>query len=135
MSRERIHSEAAPRAVGTYSQAIRTGGTVYLSGQIPLDPATGKVVEGSFDDQLARIFENLRAVAEASGGSLHEIVKLTVYLTDMQHYPAVNQVMERYFGEPYPARAVVQVAALPLGVPVEIDAVLVLPGGSEDDSD
>jgi reactive intermediate/imine deaminase len=125
MSKERIHSDAAPKAVGAYSQAIKTGDTVYLSGQIPLDPATSKLVEGSFDVQLTRIFDNLQAVAEAAGGSLAEIAKLTVYLTDMKNYPALNEVMARYFKQPYPARAVVQVAGLPLGVSVEIDAILV----------
>jgi reactive intermediate/imine deaminase len=126
MNRERIHTSDAPKAIGSYSQAIRTGETVYLSGQVPLDPASMKVVEGPIERQIERVFENLKAVAEAAGGSLANIAKLTVYLTDLSHFSHVNEVMARYFKEPYPARAAIGVAALPLGVPVEIDAILVL---------
>jgi len=126
MKQRRIVTNAAPKAIGSYSQAIRTGETVYLSGQIPLDPASMKVVEGPIERQIERVFENLKAVAEAAGGSLEDVAKLTVYLTDLAHFPHVNEVMTRYFDEPFPARAAVGVAALPLGVPVEIDAILVL---------
>jgi len=126
MSRQRIHTDNAPKAIGTYSQAIRTGETVYLSGQVPLDPATMKVVDGPIEQQIERVFKNLAAVAEAAGGSLANIAKLTVYLTDLSHFPHVNEVMARFFEEPYPARAAIGVAALPLGAPVEIDAILVL---------
>jgi reactive intermediate/imine deaminase len=131
MTRQRIQTAKAPKAIGSYSQAIRTGETVYLSGQIPLDPATMKVVDGPIEKQIERVFENLKAVAEAAGGSLAEIVKLNVYLEDLSHFPHVNEVMARYFSEPYPARAAVGVAALPLGVPVEMDAILTLDGAHE----
>ena len=126
MNRRRIHTDDAPKAIGIYSQAIRAGETVYLSGQIPLDPTSMKVVDGPIEQQIERVFENLTAVAEAAGGSLANIVKLTVYLTDLSHFPHVNEVMARFFDEPYPARAAIGVAALPLGAPVEIDAILVL---------
>ena len=126
MTHEAIHSSHAPKAVGTYSQAIKAGETVYLSGQIPLDPATSKLVEGSFEQQVARVFENLKAVAEEAGGSLQHIAKLTVYLADLANYSLVNSAMEKYFEPPFPARAVVQVAALPLDAPVEIEAVMLL---------
>ena len=126
MPRTPVRTDAAPQAIGTYSQAVRSGDTVYLSGQIPLDPATMKLVQGEVEAQIARVFENLRAVAEAAGGSLDDVVKLTVYLTDLADFPLVNQVMARFFSEPYPARAAVCVAALPMGVPVEMDAILTL---------
>jgi reactive intermediate/imine deaminase len=126
MNKRRIHTDEAPKAIGTYSQAIQTGETVYLSGQVPLDPATMKVVDGPIEQQIERVFKNLAAVAEAAGGSLANIAKLTVYLTDLGHFSRVNEVMARFFEEPYPARAAVGVAALPLGVPVEVDAILVL---------
>ncbi|MBW2493915.1 MAG: RidA family protein [Deltaproteobacteria bacterium] len=126
MNRKPIHTDKAPKAIGSYSQAIRTGETVYLSGQIPLDPATMKLVDGSIEQQIERVFENLRAVAEATGGSLANVAKLTVYLTDLVNFPHVNEVMARFFDEPYPARAAIGVASLPLGVSVEIDAILVL---------
>jgi len=126
VTRRRIHTDDAPNAIGSYSQAIRVDETVYLSGQIPLDPGTMQVVEGPIERQIERVFENLRAVAEAAGGSLANIAKLTVYLTDLGHFKCVNEVMARYFEEPFPARAALGVAALPLGVPVEIDAILVL---------
>lgn len=126
MNRRRIHTDNAPKAIGSYSQAIQTGETVYLSGQIPLDPTSMKLVDGPIEQQIERVFKNLAAVAEAAGGSLANIAKLNVYLTDLSHFPHVNEVMARFFEEPYPARAAIGVAALPLGVPVEIDAVLVL---------
>jgi reactive intermediate/imine deaminase len=119
-----IETPRAPRAIGTYSQAIRAGGTVYISGQIPLDPQTMELVEGGVEVQIARVFDNLRAVAEAAGGSLDDLVKLTVFLTDIGHFPIVNEVMARYFHAPYPARAALGVAALPRGAAVEMDAVL-----------
>jgi len=121
-----IHTDRAPAAIGTYSQAIRVGDTVYLSGQIPLDPATMALVEGGIDTQIARVFDNLAAVAEAAGGTLADVVKLNVYLIDLGHFPVVNEVMARYFSAPYPARAALGVAALPRGAQVEIDAVMVL---------
>jgi reactive intermediate/imine deaminase len=124
MSKEPIHSDDAPAAIGTYSQAIRSGEFVFLSGQIPLDPATMEVVEGDFEARARRVFDNLRAVAEASGGSLNDVVKLTVYLTDLNNFVTVNTVMEDYFDQPYPARAAVGVASLPKGVDVEADAIL-----------
>jgi reactive intermediate/imine deaminase len=126
MTLRRIQTDGAPKAIGSYSQAIRAGETVYLAGQIPLDPATMKVVEGPIERQIERVFDNLAAVAQAAGGSLANVVKLTVYLTDLRHFPNVNEVMARYFREPFPARAALGVAALPLGVPVEVDAILVL---------
>jgi len=133
VARDSIQTAQAPRAIGSYSQAVRAGRTVYLSGQIPLDPSSMKVVEGSIDQQLERVFENLKAVSVAAGGSLADVVKLTVYLTDLANFPRVNEVMPRYFDEPFPARAVVGAAELPLGVPVEIEAILEIdsPGGSD----
>lgn len=126
MSREVIRTDQAPQAIGTYSQAIRAGNTVYLSGQIPLVPATMELVTGDMEAQVRRVFENLKAVAEAAGGGLKDVVKLNVFLTDLAHFPLVNQVMAQYFQEPYPARAAVGVAALPKGAAVEMDAVMVL---------
>jgi reactive intermediate/imine deaminase len=126
MSREIISTDRAPRAIGTYSQAIRTGNWVFLSGQIPLDPATMELVQGDIEAQVSRVLDNLRAVAQAAGGDLTDIVKLTVFLTDLKHFPVVNEVMARYFREPHPARAAVGVAALPRGAAVEIDAIMVL---------
>lgn len=125
MSKSAIHSLNAPAAIGTYSQAIRTGYTVYLAGQIGLDPATMLLVEG-IDAQIERVFENIRAVVEEAGGSLDEIVKVNVYLTDLADFVKVNEAMARYFAEPYPARAVVGVAALPRGALIEVDAVMEL---------
>lgn len=122
--REAIHSDDAPGAIGTYSQAVRVGDTVYLSGQIPLDPATMEMVSGGFEAQAVRVFENLQAVARAAGGGFADIVKLNVYLADLANFPQVNAVMGRYFTPPYPARAAVQVAALPRGAAIEIDAVM-----------
>ena len=126
MPREIIHSDAAPKAIGPYSQAVKCGDTVYLSGQIPLDPETMDVVEGDIEAQIRRVFDNLVAVAAAAGGSLVDFVKLNIYLTDLTHFPVVNQVMAEYFSEPYPARAALGVAALPRGVGVEIEGVMVL---------
>jgi reactive intermediate/imine deaminase len=124
MPRQIVQTEAAPAAIGTYSQAVRIGDAVYLSGQIPLDPSTMELVEGGMEMQIRRVFENLQAVAAAAGGSLDEIAKLNVFLTDLSHFPLVNQVMAEYFSEPYPARAAIGVAALPKGAEVEMDAIL-----------
>jgi reactive intermediate/imine deaminase len=124
MSRQTIHTERAPQAIGTYSQAIRVGDTVYLSGQVPLDPATMQLVSGDFEVQIRRVFDNLKAVAEAAGGSLADVVKMNVYLTDLAHFAKVNEVMASYCTEPYPARAAVGVAQLPRGAQVEIECVL-----------
>ena len=121
-----IHTDSAPAAIGTYSQAVRAGGTVYLSGQIPLNPATMELVEGSIDAQIRQVFDNLAAVAKAAGGGLGDIVKLTVYLTDLGDFPRVNEIMAQYFQEPYPARAAIGVAALPKAAAVEMDAILVV---------
>jgi reactive intermediate/imine deaminase len=121
-----IHTDRAPAAIGTYSQAIRAGDTVYLAGQIPLHPATMALVEGGIEAQIARVFDNLAAVAEAAGGTLADVVKLNVYLIDLGHFPVVSEVMARYFSAPYPARAALGVAALPRGAQVEMDAVMVL---------
>ena len=127
MTKKAIHSDSAPAAIGTYSQAISTGGLVFLSGQIPLDPATMKVVDGDFEARARRVFDNLAAVAAAAGGSLDDVVKLTVFLTDLVNFATVNSVMEDYFQQPYPARAAVGVASLPKGVDVEADAIIALP--------
>jgi len=124
MSREIIKTNAAPDAIGTYSQAVRVGPTVYLSGQIPLDPETMEMVAGDIRQQITRVFENLRAVARAAGGDLGAMVKLNVYLTDLSHFPVVNEIMAEYLRAPYPARAVVEVSALPRGAAVEIDAIM-----------
>lgn len=121
-----ISTPLAPQAIGTYSQAIKVDDTVYLSGQIALDPTTMQVVEGDIAVQIHRVFDNLKAVAEAAGGSFADIVKLNVYLTDLGDFPIVNEIMAKYFTQPYPARAAVGVAALPKGVGVEMDAVMVL---------
>jgi reactive intermediate/imine deaminase len=126
VSRIAIATPDAPRAIGTYSQAIRVLDTVYLSGQIPLDPATGELVAGDMEAQVRRVFENLRAVARAAGGDLRNVVKLNVYLTDLGHFALVNRVMAEYFTEPYPARAAVGVASLPRGAGVEMDGILEL---------
>ncbi|MCL7463090.1 RidA family protein [Pseudomonas sp. NW5] len=126
MSKRVISTEQAPAAIGTYSQAIQAGNTVYLSGQIPLVPATMQMVEGDFEAQAVQVFENLKAVCEAAGGSLGDIVKLNIFLTDLGHFATVNEVMSRYFQQPYPARAAIGVASLPRGAQVEMDGVLVL---------
>jgi reactive intermediate/imine deaminase len=125
MSRTPILTPRAPQAIGTYSQAIRAGDTVYLSGQIPLDPATGELIAGDIEAQVRRVFENLKAVAEAAGGDLARLVKLNVYLTDLANFALVNRVMAEYCPQPYPARAAVGVAALPRGAAVEMDGILV----------
>ncbi|HMQ12902.1 MAG TPA: RidA family protein [Candidatus Competibacter phosphatis] len=126
MPREIIKTDQAPAAIGTYSQAVKVGHTVYLSGQIPLDPATMQLVDGGMEAQIRQVFDNLAAVARAAGGSLDDTVKLNVFLTDLGHFALVNQIMAEYFQEPYPARAAIGVAALPRGAQVEMDAVLVL---------
>ena len=126
MAREIIHTDQAPQAIGTYSQAVKVGDTVYLSGQIPLVPATMALVEGDMEAQIRRVFDNLSAVATAAGGSLADVAKLNIFLTDLGHFPLVNEVMASYFQQPYPARAAIGVASLPKGAAVEMDAVLVL---------
>jgi reactive intermediate/imine deaminase len=126
MRREIIHTDAAPKAIGPYSQAVRVGDTVYLSGQIPLDPVTMQLVSGDIDAEIRRVFDNLSAVAAAAGGSLANVVKLNVFLTNMGDFPRVNEIMASYFQEPYPARAAVGVAALPRGVRVEMECILSL---------
>jgi len=124
MSRRPIKTDNAPAAIGTYSQAVEAGGVVYMSGQIPLDPSTMEMVPGDTEAQVRRVLDNLAAVADAAGGSLDRILKLTVYLVDLGDFAVVNQVMEDYFQEPYPARAAVQVSALPRAARVEIDAIM-----------
>jgi reactive intermediate/imine deaminase len=126
MPKQIIRTDHAPKAIGPYSQAVRTGNTVYFSGQIPLDPATGELVTGDITVQTQRVFENLRAVCEAAGGSLAQLVRVGIYLTDLKNFTAVNAVMAEYCKEPYPARSTVEVSGLPRGAEVEIDAVLVL---------
>jgi reactive intermediate/imine deaminase len=126
MPRIIIHTDKAPKAIGPYSQAVRAGDTVYVSGQIPLDPATGTLVTGDIDLEIRRVFDNLQAIATAAGGSLGSVVKLTVFLTDLGHFAKVNEIMVGYFSEPYPARAAVGVAALPRGARVEMECVLSL---------
>ncbi len=126
MAKTIIQTDAAPQAIGTYSQAVKVDNTVYISGQIPLDPASMEVVPGGIEAEITRVFDNLQAVAEASGGSLVNVVKLNIFLVDLGNFPTVNEIMARYFSEPYPARAAIGVAALPKGVGVEMDAVLVL---------
>jgi reactive intermediate/imine deaminase len=128
MSRQRtiIQTDSAPAAIGTYSQAVKVGNTVYLSGQIPLVPSTMELNDGNMEAQITQVFENLKAVAEAAGGSLADISKLNIFLTDLSHFALVNEVMAGYFNEPYPARAAVGVASLPKDVPVEMDAIMVI---------
>ncbi len=126
MKKEIISTDQAPQAIGTYSQAVKVDGTVYLSGQIPLVPETMEMVEGDMEARIRRVFDNLQAVANAAGGSLADVVKLNIFLTDLSHFPLVNQVMAEYFDEPYPARAAIGVASLPKDAGVEMDAVLVL---------
>ncbi|RDH92277.1 MAG: reactive intermediate/imine deaminase [endosymbiont of Seepiophila jonesi] len=126
MSREIIRTDQAPQAIGTYSQAVKCGTTVYLSGQIPLVPETMEMVDGDVEMQVRRVFDNLQAVARAAGGTLADVAKLNVFLTDLSHFPVVNQVMAEYFSEPYPARAAIGVAALPKDAAVEMDAVMEL---------
>jgi reactive intermediate/imine deaminase len=124
MSRRIIHTEHAPAAIGTYSQAVRAGDTVYISGQIPLDPATQSLVTGDFETQVRRVFANLKAIASAAGGSLDDALRVTIYLTELGNFPVVNKVMAEFCREPYPSRATVGVAALPRGAAVEIDCIL-----------
>ena len=126
-SRQAIRTSQAPDAIGAYSQAVVAGNTLYISGQIPLDPETMEVVGGDMETKIRRVFDNLSAVADAAGASLADAVKLTVFLTDLTDFPTVNQVMAEYFDEPYPARAAIGVAALPKGVPVEVEAIVYLP--------
>ena len=126
MQQEIIFTEDAPRAIGTYSQAVKVGNTIYLSGQIPLIPETMELVKGDKTDQIKRVFMNLAAVAKASGGSLSNITKLNIYLTDLSDFPLINEIMPEYFSEPYPARAVVGVANLPKGATFEMDAVMMI---------
>lgn len=126
MTKTPIHTDRAPAAIGTYSQAVRVGDTVYLSGQIPLDPTTMQLVNASIEDEIHQVFRNLTAVAEAAGGTLADLVKLNVYLTDLAHFARVNELMAQYVPQPYPARAAVGVAALPRGARVEADGVLTL---------
>jgi reactive intermediate/imine deaminase len=124
MSRQSFHTDRAPQAIGTYSQAVRAGDTVYLSGQIPFDPATMQLVAGDMETQARRVFDNLKAVAEAAGGSLDQAVKVTIFLTDLAHFVKVNEVMATYFAKPYPARSTVGVAQLPRGAQIEVECVL-----------
>jgi reactive intermediate/imine deaminase len=124
MSRKAIHTEHAPQAIGTYSQAMRAGDTVYLSGQIALDPATQSLVTGHIEAEIRRVFENLKAVAEAAGGSLAQAVKVTIYMTDLAHFAKLNEIMALYFPQPHPARATVGVAQLPRGARVEVECTL-----------
>lgn len=124
MAREIIHTPNAPEAIGTYSQAVKVGDVVYMSGQIPLVPETMTVIEGDFEVQTRRVFDNLSAVAEAAGGSLQDVVKLNIFLTDLSYFAKVNEIMAEYFEQPYPARAAIGVASLPKDVPVEMDAVM-----------
>ena len=126
MTKEIIHTNQAPQAIGTYSQAVRVDRTVYLSGQIPLVPETMMLIEGDIAAQITQVFDNLKAVAEAADGDLGDIVKLNVFLTDLSHFPIVNEIMGLYFQEPYPARAAIGVAALPKGAGVEMDAIMSL---------
>ncbi|RRQ22096.1 RidA family protein [Thiohalobacter thiocyanaticus] len=126
MSRKIIATDKAPQAIGPYSQAVKYGNTVYLSGQIPLVPETMELVAGDMEAQVRRVFDNLAAVCEAAGGSLNAIAKLNIFLTDLAHFPLVNDIMKEYFSEPYPARAAIGVASLPKGAAVEMDAIMVL---------
>jgi reactive intermediate/imine deaminase len=124
--RSAIHTDQAPKAIGTYSQAIRVGNTVYLSGQIPLDPASMTMVSGDFEDEARRVFENLKAVIAASGGTFAQVAKVTIFITDFALFPKVNEVMAQYFSEPYPARSTVGVASLPRGARIEVECILSL---------
>ncbi|WP_028008126.1 RidA family protein [Solimonas flava] len=126
MARQIIHTDAAPAAIGTYSQAVRCGDTVYLSGQIPLDPQTMQLSNATIEDEIHQVFKNLDAVAKAAGGTLSQLAKLNVYLTDLTHFAKVNEIMAQYFSAPYPARAAIGIAQLPRGARIEADGVLVL---------
>ncbi len=125
MQKIAINTRAAPAAIGTYSQAVRAGDTIYVSGQIPLDPESGELVDGDITAQITRVFDNIAAVAEGAGVSLQNAVKITVYLTDLANFATVNEIMAHYFEQPYPARAAIGVASLPKGARVEADAILV----------
>jgi reactive intermediate/imine deaminase len=125
MPRQAIHSDSAPKAIGPYSQAVRAGNTLYLSGQIPLDPATGEIVAGDVATQATRVFENLKAVLATGGATFDDVMRVAIYMPDLGNFGAVNEVMARYFREPYPARSTIGVAALPRGVAVEIDVIAV----------
>lgn len=127
MNKKTIHTDKAPQAIGTYSQAVEHQGLVFISGQIPLDPHNMEIVTGGTEAQIRRVFDNLAAVCTAAGGSLDDIVKLTIFLTDLGAFPQVNTIMGQYFREPYPARAAVEVSALPKGVEVEMDAIMGVP--------
>ena len=127
MSKDPIHTDNAPSAIGTYSQAIRSGNQVYISGQIPLDPDSMEIVEGDFASRAHRVFQNIQAVSEEADAKLDHIVKITIYLTDLDNFATVNNVMEQYFNKPYPARAAIGVASLPKGSDIEADAILVVP--------
>jgi reactive intermediate/imine deaminase len=126
VSRQIIHTDDAPAAIGTYSQAVRVGDTVYVSGQIPLDPKTMTLLNASIEDEIHQVFKNLSAIAKAAGGSLDKVVKLNVFLTDLAHFPKVNEIMAQYFTQPYPARAALGISSLPKGANVEADAIVVL---------
>ena len=126
MSRSIVSTDQAPAAIGPYSQAVRAANTVFFSGQIPLDPATGNLVEGDISTQTRRVFDNLTAVAKAAGGSLSQFVRVGIYVTDLANFAAVNAVMAEYFQQPYPARSTIEVSALPKGAQVEVDAIMVL---------
>jgi reactive intermediate/imine deaminase len=126
MPRTIISTPHAPQAIGAYSQAVKVGGTVYVSGQIPLDPATGEMVQGPIEQHIRRVFDNLQAIVREAGGDFSHVAKLNVFLTDLTHFPTLNKVMAEYFSEPYPARAAIQVAALPKGAVVEMDCVVEL---------
>lgn len=126
MAREIIHTDKAPQAIGTYSQAVKVDNTVYLSGQIPLIPGKMELVTGDIGAQIRRVFDNLKAVAQAAGGDLKHVVKLNVFLTDLSNFPTVNEIMAEYFSQPYPARAAIGVASLPKGAAVEMDAIMVI---------
>jgi reactive intermediate/imine deaminase len=126
MSRTIISTASAPKAVGTYSQAVKCGKTIYVSGQIPLDPATTELVSGPMDAQIRRVFDNLKAIVSAAGGDFSHVAKLNVFLTDLGNFALLNKIMAEYFAEPYPARAAIQVAALPRGAAVEMDCVVEL---------
>jgi reactive intermediate/imine deaminase len=126
MSRQIISTAHAPQAIGAYSQAVKVGGRVYVSGQIPLDPATGEMVQGPIEQHIRRVFDNLQAIVKEAGGDFSHVAKLNVFLTDLTHFPTLNKVMAEYFREPYPARAAIQVAALPKGAMVEMDCVVEL---------
>ncbi|MFT5598973.1 MAG: reactive intermediate/imine deaminase [Gammaproteobacteria bacterium] len=126
MAKTIIHTDKAPAAIGPYSQAVKVDNTVYISGQIPLDPTSMEIVSGGIEAQIMRVFDNLTAVSEAAGGSLKDVVKLNIFLTDLSNFPIVNEIMVKYFAQPYPARAAIEVSALPKGSEVEMDAILAL---------